>query len=108
MVFCVNDGAVMDAWATDQKVEDTFVNFFADPYGDLTRLLGMELTHGDVYAKGLVHRSKRFAMYLEDALVRYLAVSASDTDPAGDDNPTESCAPALVNAIKSLPDITEL
>jgi peroxiredoxin len=29
-VFCVNDGAVMMAWAKDQKIEGSNITFLAD------------------------------------------------------------------------------
>ena len=45
LVYCVNDGAVMDGWAKDQGVEGSIVTFLADTRAELTKALGMEMTH---------------------------------------------------------------
>ena len=42
IVYCVNDGAVMDAWAKDQKLEgNKFITMMGDPSGALTSALGV-------------------------------------------------------------------
>jgi 2-Cys peroxiredoxin 5 len=38
IVYCVNDGAVMDGWAKDQMVEDSMITFLADPRSELTQV----------------------------------------------------------------------
>ena len=40
MVFCVNDGAVMTAWSTDQGADDTLLTFYGDPSAKLTKARG--------------------------------------------------------------------
>ena len=46
IIFCVNDGAVMEAWAKDQEVDDSkLVTLMGDPTGEVTSALGMELSH---------------------------------------------------------------
>lgn len=46
IVFCVNDGAVMNAWAKDQEIpEDGLITFMGDPTSSLVRALDIELTH---------------------------------------------------------------
>ena len=103
MFFCVNDMAVMQAWAEDQKVIGTHVNFYADPYGTLPKHFGMQLTHPGPIGKGLVGRSKRFALYIDDGEVKYQALAEDpDFDPAGDDFP-EKCMPEqMIAAIKEI------
>ena len=46
IVYCVNDGAVMQAWAADQKISESssIIKFMGDPYASLTEALDMELT----------------------------------------------------------------
>ena len=44
LVMCVNDAAVMGAWAKDQKIEGSNISFIADPNSLVTKALGMELT----------------------------------------------------------------
>mgnify|MGYP000010524372 FL=1 len=110
IVFCVNDGAVMDAWATDQKVDQSpngLLTMMGDPTSTLTGALGMELTHPGPQGKGLVSRSKRFALYAENGVVKSLQMSEGpgpmgEEDPAGDDFPEASCAPNMLKQIRAL------
>lgn len=93
----------MDAWASDQGVpKDSMIHLMGDPYGDVTEKLNMELIHAGPKAKGLVNRSKRFALYVEDGLVKILRVAESDEDPAGDDFPDVTLAESMIDAIKAL------
>jgi hypothetical protein len=39
-------------------------------------------------------------MHVVDKVVKYVAVSEGPDDPAGDDDPSASCAPAMLEAIK--------
>jgi peroxiredoxin len=108
VVFCVNDGAVMQAWGKDQGIEGSMITFMGDPMFDLTSRLDMEITDSGPLKKGLFHRSKRFALYVVDGVVQYSAVSEKPDDPAGDDFPEDTCAPAMIEAIKSLPSHVDL
>jgi len=102
LMYCVNDGAVMKAWAADQKIEGSMITFMGDPAGELTKALDMQMTHPGPPSVGIIGRCKRHAMYVDDGEVKYVAVSESDDDPAGDDDPEDTCAPAMMDAIKSL------
>jgi peroxiredoxin (alkyl hydroperoxide reductase subunit C) len=64
----VNDAFVMGAWAKDQKVGDK-VLMLADGSGELTKALGLEL---DLISRGLGVRSDRYAMIVEDGVVKKL------------------------------------
>lgn len=109
MVYCVNDGAVMAAWAEDQGVkclgddddadEKTLVHLFADPYGEVTEALDMELTAAGPKMVGLINRSKRFALYVVDGTVEIARVAEAEDDPAGDDRPDSTLAEAMIEAI---------
>jgi len=103
MIYCVNDMAVMDAWAKDQKVVDTHVTFYADPYSTFTKHFGMEMTHPGPVGKGLVGRCKRYALYVDDGEVKYQALAEDpDFDPAGDEFP-EKCMPdQMIAAIQKI------
>jgi len=84
IVYCVNDGAVMQAWATDQKIESTsLIKFMGDPYATLTEALEMELTHAGPKSVGLVNRCKRHALYVVDGVVQIVRVAEMEDDPAG-------------------------
>jgi glutaredoxin/glutathione-dependent peroxiredoxin len=66
----VNDAFVMDAWGRDQKVGDK-VRLLADGNGDFAKALGLEL---DATGVGLGVRGQRFAMVVEDGVVKTLNV----------------------------------
>jgi peroxiredoxin len=102
LFYSVNDGAVMKAWFLDQKLEGTMMQMMGDPSGEFTRECGMELVHPGPQAKGLYGRCKRFAMYVVNCVVQYAVVSESEDDPAGDDFPEATCAPAMIEAIQQV------
>lgn len=99
IVYCVNDGAVMKAWAEDQGVEDTMVTFMADTRRELTDALGMVMDHPGPLSVLGNQRSKRFAMYLDDGKIKAWNVSEGPDDPAGDSDPSASCVEAMIKAI---------
>lgn len=113
IIYCVNDGAVMDAWAKDQKVDGSdLITMMGDPSGAVTAALGMTLTHpGPMSVLGYA-RCKRFAMYLEDGIIKVLKVSEKgpmgQEDPAGDEFPEDTLAPSMIAAIKALSSKSEL
>lgn len=67
-VYCmaVNDPFVMKAWAADQSVPDGLL-MLSDGNAELTRALGLEL---DASTSGMGIRSRRFALYVVDGVVR--------------------------------------
>jgi glutaredoxin/glutathione-dependent peroxiredoxin len=68
----VNDAFVMDAWARSQEVPEGML-MLADGNGEFTRSLGLEL---DATAFGMGVRSKRYALYAENGVVRQLEIDA--------------------------------
>ena len=70
--MAVNDAFVMDAWAKHQNVPEDLM-MLADGNGTFTAALGLEM---DGSAFGLGKRSKRFALYAEDGVVKQLFVEA--------------------------------
>ena len=66
----VNDAFVMGAWGDQQKVGDN-VMMLADGNGDLTKALGLEL---DGSRFGMGKRSQRFAMIIENGVVKQLNI----------------------------------
>mmetsp|Transcript_12477 Transcript_12477/g.22120 ORF Transcript_12477/g.22120 Transcript_12477/m.22120 type:complete len:114 (+) Transcript_12477:341-682(+) len=63
----------------------------ADPNAFLTKALDMTITHEGPTAKLGPNRCKRFAALYEDGVLKALEISASEDDPAGDDDPSASC-----------------
>ena len=68
----VNDPFVMQAWGQSQHVPDELM-MLADGNGQLTRALGLEM---DATAYGMGTRSKRFALYVEDGVVKQVFLEA--------------------------------
>jgi 2-Cys peroxiredoxin 5 len=102
LVYCVNDGAVMDAWGEDQKIGDSMITFLADPRSEVTGALGMILDHPGPISKLGYNRSKRFAMYIVNGVIKAWKVSEAPDDPAGDDDPSATLAPAMIEEINKL------
>ena len=102
IVYCVNDSAVMKAWAADQGVTGSRIKFMGDPAGELTEATAMKMTHPGPPSVGMIGRCKRHAMYLEDGVVQIVRVSESPDDPAGDDDPSATLAEAMLDAIQNL------
>jgi peroxiredoxin len=73
-VICmaVNDPFVMQAWGRSQHVPEG-LQMLADGNGDFTRAMGLEM---DASAYGMGRRSRRFALYAEDGVVKHLFVEA--------------------------------
>jgi peroxiredoxin len=69
-IWCVsvNDPFVMGAWGRDQKV-DKKIRMFGDGSAEFTKKLGLEL---DLTARGFGVRSDRYAMIIEDGVVKSL------------------------------------
>jgi glutaredoxin/glutathione-dependent peroxiredoxin len=72
-VTSVNDVFVMDAWAKSSGAEGKIL-FLADGNGDFARALGLSL---DLTARGLGNRSQRYAVLVDDGVVRKLNVEDS-------------------------------
>jgi glutaredoxin/glutathione-dependent peroxiredoxin len=68
----VNDPFVMKAWAASQNAPAD-MDILADGNGDFAKALGLEM---DASGYGMGIRSKRFALYLEDGVVKLLEVEA--------------------------------
>ena len=68
----VNDAFVMGAWGKEQKTEGK-VRMLADGSGDFARALGLEL---DLTKGGLGVRSKRYAILVDNGVVKSLSVEA--------------------------------
>lgn len=67
----VNDAFVMDCWGKDKNAEE--IMMLADWNADLARAMGLEF---DASAFGLGVRAQRFAMIVDDGVVKKLAVEA--------------------------------
>ena len=66
----VNDAFVMGAWGKDQKAEDK-VMMLGDGNGEFTQAMGLTM---DGSKFGLGTRSQRYAMVVEDGVIKHLFV----------------------------------
>ncbi|MBT8586890.1 peroxiredoxin [Polynucleobacter paneuropaeus] len=73
-IWCisVNDPFVMGAWGRDLKVGKK-IRMFGDGSAEFTKKLGMEF---DLIARGLGVRSQRYAMIVQDGVVKTLDLEA--------------------------------
>mmetsp|Transcript_3486 Transcript_3486/g.3306 ORF Transcript_3486/g.3306 Transcript_3486/m.3306 type:complete len:93 (-) Transcript_3486:238-516(-) len=92
----------MNAWAKDQKIDGSLITFMGDPACELTKHFNMVMDHPGPPTVGIINRCKRFALILDDGLVKHVAISEGDDDPAGDDDPEDTCAPAILLAMGDL------
>ena len=70
--MAVNDAFVMKAWAEHRGVPEGML-MLADGNGDFAKALGLE---SDASKYGMGMRSKRFALYADDGVVKVLHVEA--------------------------------
>jgi peroxiredoxin len=68
----VNDAFVMDAWGKAQNAEE--IHMVADGNAEFAKAVGLEL---DLIARGMGVRLQRFAMIVEDGVVKHLNVEAA-------------------------------
>lgn len=91
LIYCVNDGAVMKAWAANQGCDkDGLLTMVGDPRSELTQALGMVLDHPGPMSVLGNPRCKRFSMLIEDGIVKTINVAEGPDDPAGDSRPDVS------------------
>ncbi len=70
----VNDPFVMKAWGEITGAADAGIRMLSDPEGAFAKALGLDFSAPPV---GLVGRSQRYSMYVEDGVVKALNVEGS-------------------------------
>ena len=91
----------MDAWGKDQGVDGQFIKMYGDPHSVMTRACDMELIHDGPKGKGLINRCKRHVLVVDDGEVKFAAIAEDpEFDPAGDDFPEATLAPAVLEFLK--------
>ena len=75
-VICVsvNDPFVMKAWGEATGANDAGISMMADPESSFTKAMGLAF---DAPPVGLIARSKRYALYAEDGVVKVLHLEES-------------------------------
>jgi glutaredoxin/glutathione-dependent peroxiredoxin len=69
MCLAVNDVHVMRYWGEIAGAHDAGITMLADPAAEFTRAVGMEYSAPET---GMLNRSRRFAMLVEDGVVKVL------------------------------------
>ncbi len=90
LCISVNDVFVMDAWARSTGAKDAGIAMLGDPAAEFTKAMGRAFSAPPV---GLIDRSQRYAMLVEDGVVKHFAL---------DDQPgtcEASCGEAMLAAI---------
>jgi len=108
IIFAVNDGAVMEAWAKDQGTEGSMLRLLGDTRSELTKALGTTLDHPGPMAVLGNPRCKRLSMLVQDCVVKTLNIAEAEDDPAGDDKPDISMAPKMLEDLAKLKKKEEL
>lgn len=85
----VNDVFVLDAWSKDAGADGKVV-MLADGSADFAKALGLEL---DLGARGLGMRSQRYAMIVEDGVVK--ALNVEDAPATAEKSGAEAIAALL-------------
>ena len=104
MVYAVNDGAVMTAWAKDQGTEGSIITLLGDTRSEFTKALDLVLDHPGPMKKLGNPRCKRFSLLVKDCVVKTVNVAAADDDPAGDDRPDISLVEKMLEDLKAKKD----
>jgi peroxiredoxin len=100
-VLCINDAAVMTAWAKEQKVTNSIIKFVADPRGEASKGMGLAIaTPPEKF--GYYPRTKRFAMLLVNGVVKTLHVCETADDATGDSVPEASFADQMLEDLEKL------
>lgn len=93
----------MDAWAKDQGVDGKgIITFMGDPRGELTKALGMEMTHAGPCGKLGPGRCKRFSAFIDEGIIKSFNVAEAPDDPAGDDRPEVACVEKMMADLEEL------
>ena len=79
--LAVNDAFVMGAWGDAQNAEHILM--LADGDGEFTKAIDLEL---DLRGKGLGVRSQRYAMIIEDGVVKNLEIDGGDIKESSAEN----------------------
>ncbi len=79
--LAVNDAFVMGAWGKAQNAEHILM--LADGDGEFTKAVDLEL---DLRGKGLGVRSQRYAMIVEDGVVKNLEIDGGDIKESSADH----------------------
>jgi len=102
LVYCVNDGAVMDGWAKDQGVGGSIIKFLGDPRSEVTEALGLVLNDAGPMSVLGYPRCKRFSMFIDDGVIKSINVCEKPDDPAGDNDPSITLVEKMIEDLRRI------
>jgi len=102
LVYCVNDGAVMDGWAKDQGVGGSIIKFLGDPRSEVTEALGLVLNDPGPMSVLGYPRCKRFSMFIDDVVIKSINVCEKPDDPAGDNDPSITLVEKMIEDLRRI------
>lgn len=76
------------------------LKLMGDPAGELTEALDMKMTDPRPEAVGIIGRCKRHAIYAVNGEILAIHISEADEDPAGDHDPSNTLAEAMLKSIE--------
>lgn len=100
-VFCKKEISHMSLPSITFMVQ-SMLQLMADPKGDLTKALDMEMTHPGPTEKGLWGRCKRHAIYAVNGEIKAIQIAESEDDPAGDKHPEPTLANTMLEIIDKI------
>lgn len=92
----------MKAWQEDMKIDGSIIKFYADPLSEFTQAMELNLVHKGPMSIFGAKRCKRFAMLVDDGVIKKINVAASKDDPAGDDNPEAAMAEKMIEDMDNM------
>lgn len=93
----------MMAWGKNQGAEDSILTMMGDTHANLTKALGVVMTHPGPKEKLGQPRCLRHAVYVEDGIIKAFEVAASPDDPAGDAKPDATLVDNVLSKVPELP-----
>lgn len=103
LIYAVNDGAVMGAWAKDQGVEGhELIKLVGDTRMELTKHFGLVLDHAGPMSVLGNNRCKRSSMLVDNGVIKSINVADAADDPAGDDRPETTLAEKMLEDLRNL------
>jgi len=92
-VYCisVNDSFVMNKWAQDQQLQN--IKMIPDGAGEFTRMMGMLV---DKPAQGFGQRSWRYAMVVNNGVIKQMFEEPGINNASSDDDPYGQTTPEMI------------
>lgn len=102
LAVCSNDAAVAGAWAVAQKTEGTLITVVGDPRLDLAKEMNLVLEAPPLLKMLGTPRIMRFAMFVDDGVIKSFKVSGIPKMVEGDGGMEVSLPPQVMEDMAKL------